>query len=556
MNYEQKYLKYKTKYLQLKSIIDGGAETPFTETTLRRICFDLPLQVTKAQVAAVGPQKFKKYEHMLYLSAQLSRLIYCDSGILWHVIEKSLGMSNDIVNKVITAYDTEFKAKRTIPITSQPGEAGLPMESYSLVVAKPKDPKYATYISTHGDMTCLVLNASKVKSNPNSILLSTDVFVVFKGSSTIKNFKHDLASQFSAADLGALVASIGVKIQGTNNTVTGSFVKELVKGWNTIMSALIEHVKAPNTRLFLSGHSLGGAFCTLFGLILAEGKVTNSIPIMKNVQSIHIVSFGSPTLVSNTARNLFNKHLDSGLVTLDRVISQRVSARSTAFQGAQAVLGAITFGVGMLGPNDVVPSIPLGFSHPGYKPSAIDFRPEANGRPYSIDNIRKTFGASKLGERYRDPATWPFTEDLKLGDRKNKKELAAAVEKILNIKVSVDESDKEDPLPQDMKGGESEKSKFNELNKTHMSNFVSHRGSVYAYGFAHAEYLGMFFFGGFRLLGMKNPAPKGRVAYFSLCNSGVEIKYVDQKAEPVWPAEAPLSKEEMADSEPTSPSEK
>jgi hypothetical protein len=549
MNYEQKYLKYKNKYIHLKSIIDGGAETPLTETTLRRICFDLPLQVTKLQVSSVGAASFKKYEHILYVCAQLSRLVYCDSGIMWHVIEKSLGMSNDIVNKVISAYDKEFVSQRTIPITSQKGENGLPMESYSLVVAKPNDPKYATYISTHGDMTCLVLNASKVRSNPNSILLPTDVFVVFKGSSTISNFKHDLYAQFTAADLGELVKSTGVKIQGTNNTVTGSFVKDLVRAWNVLMSALIDHVQAPNSRLFLSGHSLGGAYCSLFGLILAEGKITDTIPIMKKVKSIHIVSFGAPTLLSNTARNLFNKHLDSGLVTLDRVISQKVSARSTAFQAAQAALGTVTLGVGMLGPNDVVPSIPLGFSHPGYKPSALEYRPEANGRPYSIDNIRKTFGASNLGERYRDPATWPFTEDLKLGDRKNKKELAATVEKLLNIKVSADELNTEDSIPTDMKGGESEKSKFNELNKTHMSNFVSHRGSVYAYGFAHAEYLGMFFFGGFRLLGMKNPAPKGRVAYFSLCNSGVEIKYVDQKADPVWPAEAPLSNDEMNVSE-------
>ena len=31
----------------------------------------------------------------------------------------------------------------------------------------------------------------------------------------------------------------------------------------------------------------------------------------------------------------------------------------------------------------------------------------------------------------------------------------------------------------------------------------------------------------------------------SLYNSGVEIKYLDQTAEPVWPLEAPLSKNEI-----------
>jgi hypothetical protein len=59
----------------------------------------------------------------------------------------------------------------------------------------------------------------------------------------------------------------------------------------------------------------------------------------------------------------------------------------------------------------------------------------------------------------------------------------------------------------------------------------------------------MFFFGGFRLYGMKNPAPKLRVAHFSLCNSGVKIEYLDQKAEPVWPTESLLTKDEIANSE-------
>ena len=45
------------------------------DSTLRPICFDLPLKVTKAAGLAVGPQKFKRYEHILYLGAQLSRLV-------------------------------------------------------------------------------------------------------------------------------------------------------------------------------------------------------------------------------------------------------------------------------------------------------------------------------------------------------------------------------------------------------------------------------------------------------------------------------------------------
>ena len=149
------------------------------DSTLRPICFGIDKNVTKVSAGAVGPEKFKRYEHVLYIMAQLSRIVYCDSGIMWHVIEKSLGMSNDIVNKVITAYDWKFLKEKRQAIVSQPGDgAGRPMESYSLVPSK-GGAKYGTYISTADDVTCLMIAASKVRANPNSIFLPTDVIVSF-----------------------------------------------------------------------------------------------------------------------------------------------------------------------------------------------------------------------------------------------------------------------------------------------------------------------------------------------------------------------------------------
>ena len=100
------------------------------DTTIRPLCFDIDKSVTRAAAGAVGPEKFKRYEHILYLMAQLSRIVYCDTGIMWHVIQASLGLSNDVVNKVITAYDWHFAKQRRQAITSQPGDgSGRPMES-------------------------------------------------------------------------------------------------------------------------------------------------------------------------------------------------------------------------------------------------------------------------------------------------------------------------------------------------------------------------------------------------------------------------------------------
>jgi hypothetical protein len=575
-----------------------GATTipPRIDSTLRPICFGIDKNVSNEVAKAVGAQKFKRYEHALYMGAQLSRLVYCDTGIMWNVIEKSFGMSNDVVNKVITAYDAKFANTRRTAISSQAGDgAGRPMESYSLQPATAGEAKYGTYISTPGDMTCLFLNASKLKATPNSIFQPNDVFITFKGSSTFKNFQHDLMSQFTPKDLGSLLAPIGIKVEGTGNMVTGAFVSPIVEAWSSINQALEQHIQQ-DSRLFLCGHSLGGAYCTLFGFLLAEGKATGTLPIMKKVKSIHILSYGAPTLLSDKARNTFNRHLDSGLVTFDRVVSQKVPARSAA---TQALVG------GIAGPNDVIPNVPVGFAHPGFRPLATEVGPEAGGRPYSIENIRSFYGAPSK-TRYRDPTTWPFQEDVGLGDRANATKLQELVKRVtgglvapveeveipkdLTSPVTPDvRSISEDEMKMEMyrkkheeqfksfspelqaqiknyekrgysrsgttmymgnpldptntielttTGGalfQPEKTKYETDTKTHIPNFVSVQGSVYMYGFAHAEYLGMFFMGGFRLPGMKNPAGKS-IAFFELCPSGVRITYQPWKGTPLAPA--------------------
>ena len=506
------------------------------DTTIRPVCFGISPNVNGSVAVNVGPEKFRRYEYILYLMAQLSRIVYCDSGIMWYVIQSSLGLSNDVVNKVITVYDRAFLKQRRQPITSQPGDrAGRPMESYSLRPGTGKG-RYASYISTPDDMTCLFLNAGRVQANPNSILRGQDLIVAFKGSSTAANFKHDLMSQFTASDLGGLVAGLGIQVAGEKNYVTGSFVKPLVKAWHVLVRALSTHVTVPGTRLFLTGHSLGGAYCSLFGFILAEAKISGAA-YMQNITSIHIISFGAPAILGDNARNTFNRHLKSGFITLDRVVSQKVAARSGA---TQILVG------GPAGPNNVIPTIPAGFSHPGYRPLATEYRPEANGRPYSIDNIRRFYGvASKT--RYRDAATWPFIESVMLGDRAQRHVLAQHVARVTHVKgaeqiaeaedvdvmpaelavriVAGTENDPTNPVQSGGLGLSQAKRFYDMETKTMLPNFVSIAPSIYAYGFAHGEYLGMFFMGGFRMAGMKNPAATS-IAYFTLGADGVKTDYL------------------------------
>jgi len=496
------------------------------DTTIRPLCFDIPNNITKESASNVGPTKFKRYEYVLYVCAQLVRIVYHDTGIIWKTIEACFGLSNDIVSNVVNVYNKKYEHLRTIPIESQNGNgSGLPMESFSIKKASPSDKKYGTYISTPGDLTCLFLSAHKLKENPNSIFKKNDLFIVFKGSSTVKNFKDDFLSQFTVTNLSTAVAPIGIKVPEGKLRVPKSFIQPIIKGWSALEKALEEHV-TDGCRIFLSGHSLGGAFCSLFGFLLAEGKVSGTIPTMARVKSIHIISYGAPTILGDKARNRFNEHLDSGILTLDRVVNQRVPANITA---KQVVLG------GFMGPNDIVPLIPIGFSHPGFRPLISERHADRDGRPFSIDHIRTLYGVES-NTRGRDPRTWPFSESIDLWNKENKEKLNTIINDITSLHLVEDESiqpvpDLEDvsiPHQANQVGGSlfsKDKHIYEVATKYHVPNFVSIKGHRNAYIFAHLEYLGMFFGNAFRTKKLKHPANKS-TAYFEICHSGIKINYI------------------------------
>ena len=554
------------------------------DSTLRPICFGIDKRVSQAVAASQGPEKFKRYEHALYMMGQFARITYCDTGIIWKTIEAGLGRSSDIVNGVITAYDAAYIKERRAPLTSQTtglttkttrsGTMMLPHESYALSKAPTQGAKYATYISSPDNVICLITEATAGKGrllpayNKHSTFLPSDVIVAFKGSSTMVDFKHDVLSQLSMGDLGKMIKSTGITVSGSDNIVTGSFIKPLMGAWSAIIQGLTDHVKQPNTRLFITGQSLGGAYCTLFGFILAEAVASQTGPaVLRNIKSIHVVSFGSPTTVYAGARNTFNRHLDSGIMTLDRVVSQWKPMRSTAIQGAVIGLSLGAAPGALFGPQDGIPTIPFGFVHPGYRPLTTNVRPEANGRPYSLDYVRKFYGI-QTKSRYRDPQTWPFSDEVTIvnkvpyksdikWDTRNHPTVKIIVEAITGTTWSDEpevtlpapqaelimkepestqgqEDLDEDPVPQS--GGlktlfnRSQKSSYSKMTQTHIPNFLSVEGNHRAHIFAHAEYLGMFYAGVFRFAGMLNPTPagSGKCGFFEIFPTGVKIQYLDQ----------------------------
>jgi hypothetical protein len=526
----------------IKGIVPLIPKDAKLDTTIRPICFGIDKHVTNTLAKGVGSKKFKRYEHVLYIMAQFSRLVYCDTGIMNKCILAGLGRTSDILNKIISTYDAKYSGERKLGQKSQITSAikikrlmkdfMVPPESYSLG-GQGSGEKYATYISTSGGLTVLVSNTKAGKgrllpeSNPNSIFTPNDVILTFKGSSTLKDFKHDIYSQFTGRQLSELVKPLGIKVKEGDNTVSGGFTWPLIKGWTSLMKGLNDYVKGPDTRLFITGHSLGGAYACVFAFILAEAKESNSgdIELLKKIKSIHILSYGAPCVFFSGARNTFNRHLDSGLITFDRVVSQAIANRSG-------------FNTPVNG-NDIIPNLPVGFVHPGFRPLVTNFRPEANGRPYSMENIRGFYGAS-LKTRYRDIETWPFDvgefgfDSWINKERALKVQLLTGLEEVEGTPVVAPDLPVVEEDPKAVAGGgwspfSEEKSIYSKETQTHIPNLVSIRGHSSAFGFPHAEYLGMGFAGGLRLPGLINPVPHKypKHAYFDLYANGVSLQYIE-----------------------------
>lgn len=441
---------------------------------------------------------FDKYIYLYELSAQLSRIVYCDSGIIKKLMP-IVGSDNYAVMKQINALDHEFKAKKGTPLESQKDRSiipGIPHESYALGKSHEGGVKYGTYISTADVLTALILDTSVIKT-PKGPFQEKDILLSFKGTSTFAEAIHDLKSVVSRADLVDVLKSIGISYGEKGSILNAAFTGPLTRAWNILIRGLTEHSeKYDSFRLFCIGHSLGGAYCTLFGFLLGLIKTlpdqdSPTFRLVKRITSIHIISLGSPTICSDKARNTFNELLDNGSVTLDRLVTQLVPTLTVHTVGT-----------------DFVPTIPAFFSHPGYKPSAVSIAKDVN-RPYSLVDIYKRYGTGSPKKYLVEVAETSVQE--------------AALEKELE---GISE-------PVQKGGFGMHKGKYSAVLSKRSSNFISIPAQGVGGSVApHLVYLGMRYLGALRLPGWKNPVPPRatKCAYFGLYDNpseGVDIQYVE-----------------------------
>ena len=153
------------------------------------------------------------------------------------------------------------------------------------------------------------------------------LFISFKGSSSIEDFKHDLKS---AAFPDQLLSELNNSQNTPNSNAQNNkkknkpgkagygFIKSLKPSIQDICKKIKELESLQFERVIITGHSLGGALASLFGYYL---KKYNPDLIDK---PIHVITFGACCVFDAFGRNEFNAFLNiegekKNIFTLDRV---------------------------------------------------------------------------------------------------------------------------------------------------------------------------------------------------------------------------------------------
>ena len=132
------------------------------------------------------------------------------------------------------------------------------------------------------------------------------VNIIFRGSESFKDWYYDLNI---------------FKICLNNNVyIHGGFYKQLTKNNNHIkIINIVKDIVKENEEydIYLSGHSLGGALCTIMGYLLSKELILNNYN-----NKIIIISFGSPRIGNYSWRIDFDncKNIEKYRVVYDNDI--------------------------------------------------------------------------------------------------------------------------------------------------------------------------------------------------------------------------------------------
>jgi hypothetical protein len=321
-------------------------------------------------------QTLLKYEALLTQCSYLSRMAYCPADIFCRMtqhLDVTPNAFNNYIRAIEKIYDRLFNYKCSFDskyIQEHPEFAkyfnpvggnipGSKTNSNKVGIAAPKNNTKIVEIAVNSEQSAMAggaeFNNTKIKEDNKLIgffvqnkehmnvylyfhhntisKFNTEktLFIAFKGSSSIEDFKHDLKS---AAFPDQLLSELN-NSQNTQKPVNSNsnaqkknkpgkagygFIKSLKPSIPKICEKIQELKKLHEfERVIITGHSLGGALASLFGYYLNKYN-PNLIE-----KPIHVVTFGACCVFDAFGRNEFNAFLNiedgKSAFTLDRVTS-------------------------------------------------------------------------------------------------------------------------------------------------------------------------------------------------------------------------------------------
>jgi hypothetical protein len=320
--------------------------------------------------------EFIKWELEIQQCAMLSRLAYSASGVLLKALGNGImrnaykSADNLITNLEKDYYD--IKGWDQLFLDTTIGKHAFSAEG--MAAANMECGRYfpdcgctmVVYQDTSSGQAPTGSAAASEGVTPIPINPKATVYVIFKGSSSAKDFKSDLTLfKEPLQNIPQLVGKPGV-----DGTIHKGFHTHMAKELDEMIKAVLyykqtlEIINKDQCRLVVCGHSLGGAMATLFSYILCKNNITFG------KQPIECFTYGAPPTFSDKARNAFNGCLKSGQLLFNRIWAT----------------------------NDGITIIPPGMSHGGYKPSKLEgssLSVDNTGRSVDINILRNIFcGAS------------------------------------------------------------------------------------------------------------------------------------------------------------------
>ena len=211
-----------------------------------------------------------------------------------------------------------------------------------------KDMTYCMYLTNVHDINVYVYFFKNTKSNKVPKCLINKLYVVFRGTSSIKQCIQDL--KMGAANIDNLTSHLdrygetkklvdiffNKNIDKNNKIVIHSgFIETLftsLEELNFTLEYMAEQMLKGTdgtdgkVSLYISGHSLGAALAELYGLVVGVALSESEISFVKKIKNpVHIYSFGSPTIGNDTLKKLYEVVENNGNVVINRTVSKSKS---------------------------------------------------------------------------------------------------------------------------------------------------------------------------------------------------------------------------------------